>query len=115
MPNVYKNAQVSGTASVGTYSTLYKTPTSSTAAVISTLVICNTSASVQTYRIGIMSTEGTPSNQNFVVYDSPIAAKDTIALSLGITLPASASDNNVIRISSSNAAVEFHAFISEVT
>ena len=58
MANTYKSAQLQGTASVSTYGTLYSTG-ASTSAVISSIVVCNTSASAVTYRIGLMGSAGT--------------------------------------------------------
>jgi hypothetical protein len=110
MPTVYKNAQVQGTAAVGTYATLYNT-TASTTAVVSTIAIVNTSATSATYRIGIMGSAGTPSAAQWLVYDSTIAGNDTIGLTLGVTL----GNNQFIRVSSSANTVTFAAFISEIS
>jgi hypothetical protein len=110
MPISYKPAQVQGTASLTTYSTLYSTPTA-TEAVVSTIAICNTSSSTQTYRIAIMSTAGTPAAVNWVVYDSVVNGNDTISLTLGICLDAS----KFVRVSSSANTVTFSAYVSEIT
>jgi hypothetical protein len=116
MATTYKNAQISASAGgVSNYVTLYKTPTSLTSSVISSIVVCNTASTSATYRIGIMTTEGSPSGANWQVYDATIAGNDTVALTLGISLPASASDNNIIRVSASAATVVFSAYVSEIT
>lgn len=110
MPTVYKNAQVQGTASVGTYTTLYNTSASSTA-VISTVAITNTASTSGTYRIGIMGSAGTPSASNWLVYDGSVVGNDTILLTLGVTV----GNSQFIRVSSSANTITFTAFVSELT
>jgi hypothetical protein len=110
MAEIYKNTQVQGTAAVTTYATLYGT-SASTTAVISTILVVNTSSSSATYRIAIMSTEGTPAAANWVVYDSVVAGNDSIALTLGVAL----GNTQYIRVSSSANTVTFNAFISEIS
>ena len=110
MATVYKNAPLQGTAGISTYATLYST-TASTTAVISSISVCNTSASTQTYRIAICSAEGTPAASEWIVYDGVVAAKDTIFLTVGATVQSS----RFIRVSSSANSVTFNAFISEIS
>jgi hypothetical protein len=110
MPTAYKYAQVQGTAAVGTFATLYTTP-SSTEAVISSLVICNQSSSAITVRVGLDATAGTPGASEFLVYDASVAGNDTVALTLGITMEA----GKFIRVSSSANTIAFSAFLSEIT
>lgn len=110
MATVYKNVGVQGTASTGTYATLYNTA-SATTAVISSIVVTNTSSSSATYRIAIMGSEGTPAAANWVVYDAAIAGNDTIALTLGIAL----GTTQYIRVSSSANTVTFSAYVSEIS
>lgn len=104
----YKEAEVQGTSSTSTYATLYSTGPDKTA-VISSIIICNTSSSNATYRIGIMGTAGTPSAANWRVYDSTISGNDTVSLTLGIAMQS----NRFIRVSSSTNAVTFAAEIAE--
>jgi len=110
MATAYKYAQVQGTASTGTYATLYEAP-SATEAVISSLVICNQASSDVTVRIGLDTTAGTPGASEFLVYDAVIAGNDTVALTLGVTLDAS----KFIRVSSSANTCNFTAFLSEIS
>ena len=119
MATVYKNAQVQGTASTGTYATMYTTTSASstTSAVISSIVVTNTASTAALYRVGIMMTAGTPAAANWVVYDATVQGNDTVCLTLGITLPAGASctANNFIRVSSSANTVTFSAYVSEIS
>jgi hypothetical protein len=110
MATAYKYSQVQGTASTGTYATLYNTP-SATEAVISSLVICNQSSSSVTVRVGLDTAAGTPGASEFLVYDAAVAGNDTVALTLGITLDAS----KYVRISSSASTCNFSAFLSEIS
>ena len=110
MATAYKYAQVQGTASTGTYATLYTTP-AATEAVISSLVITNQSSSAVTVRIGLDATAGTPGASEWLVYDAAIAGNDTVALTLGVTLSA----QKFVRVSSSATTCNFSAFLSEIS
>jgi len=110
MATNYKYSQIQGTASTGTYATLYTTP-AATQAVISSLVITNQSSSSITVRIGLDTTEGEPSASEWLVYDAAIAGNDTVALTLGVTMDAS----KFIRVSSSADTCNFTAFLSEIS
>jgi hypothetical protein len=104
----YDLAQVQGTASTSTYATLYNAPAD---AIISTISVCNTSASSATYRIAVMSTEGTPAAADWIVYDSTVNANDTSFLSIGMVVPS----GSYMRISSSADTVTFSASVSEIS
>jgi hypothetical protein len=110
MATAYKYAQVQGTASTGTYATLYTTP-ASTEAVISSVVITNQSSSSVTIRIGLDATAGTPGDSEWLVYDAAVAGNDTVALTLGITMDA----EKYLRVSSSADTCNFSAFLSEIS
>ena len=110
MATAYKYAQVQGTASTGTYATLYNTP-SATEAVISSLVITNQASSDVTVRIGLDTTAGTPGASEWLVYDAVVAGNDTVALTLGVTLDA----GKYVRVSSSADTCNFSAFLSEIS
>ena len=110
MPTVYRPAQVQGTASTGTYTTLYTVP-ASTEAIVSSIVICNTAGAAATYRIGITTTAGTPAASEWIVYDASVAANDSVFLTVGACLNA----GKVVRVSSSATTVTFAAFVSEIS
>jgi hypothetical protein len=110
MPTTYKTQQVQGTASTGTYATLYNTSASATA-VVSTVAITNTASASGTYRVGIMGSAGTPAAANWLVYDSVVAGNDTIFLTVGISLGTS----QFIRVSSSANTATFSAYVAEIT
>jgi len=110
MATTYKYSQAQGTSSTETYTTVYNSP-ASTQAVISSLVICNASSSDITVRVGLDTTDGTPSSSEFLVYDAAIAGNDTVSLTLGISMEA----DKYLRASSSSSACVFSAFVSEIT
>lgn len=93
-----------------TNTTLYTVP-ASTQAVVSTITVSNRSAAQRTFRIAVRPDGASLANQHYLAYDSPIAANDTVALTLGITL----GDTDVITVYASTADLSFTAFGSEVT
>jgi hypothetical protein len=111
MPTVYKVLGRKAAAAT-TEEELYTVP-SATEAVVSTLVVCNRSASARTYRILIKPTAATTAaDEHYIAYDVAIAANDSTALTLGITLAAT----NAIRVYASAAdSLTFTAFGSEIT
>lgn len=98
-------------AAATTAEELYATPSSS-AAVVSTIVVANRAATAKTYRIAVKPATGTTlANEHYLAYDVTIAANDSTALTLGITLAA----GNVIVTYASSADLTFTAFGSELT
>ena len=95
--------------SATTATTLYTVP-SSTSAVISTITICNQAASAGSYRIAVRPAGATLAAQHYVAYDIAIAANDTTALTLGLTL----ATTDVVTIYASSATMSFSAFGSEI-
>jgi hypothetical protein len=88
---------------------LYAVPSSSSA-VVSTIVVCNRATSSATYRLAVKPTAGTTlATNHYIAYDVPIAANDSVALTIGITL----ASTNAIRTYASNANLTFTAFGSE--
>ena len=109
MPTTYKVlGQVEPAATTDT--TLYTVP-SATEAVCSTLSVCNQASSAATFRVRIKINNAADDNKQFICYDAPIAAKDTLLLTFGATLNA----GDVIRVYSSNADTSFHLFGSEIS
>lgn len=109
MATTYKLAQVQGSASTGTYSTLYDTSASVTA-IISNLLIANHASAAVTVRVGTDTTAGTPGAAEWLLYDVVVAANDT--LSFGpLSLPAS----TFIRVSSSANTCTFSAAVAEIS
>ena len=90
--------------------TLYTVP-SSTTSVISTIAVSNQAASAATFRIAVRPNAETLAAKHYIAYDSTVAANDTTAFTIGITLDAA----DVITVYASTATVSFNAFGSEIS
>lgn len=89
---------------------LYTVP-ASTEAVVSTLLVSNTTATDATCRIFVRVGGAAAAAGNAVIYDGSVAANDFTAITLGITLAAT----DVITVQSGTAdALTFQAFGSEI-
>jgi hypothetical protein len=109
MPTTYKVlAQLAPSATTAT--TLYTVP-ASTSAIISTITVCNRAASSASYRIAIRTGGAALSNEDYIAYDVAIAANDTTALTLGMTL----ATTDVITVYASTANFSFNVFGSEIS
>ncbi len=95
--------------SAATNTDLY-TVGSGTAAVISTLAICNDSASATAYRVAVAAAS-TPTSAEYIVYGASVPANDTVFLTIGVT--AEAAKKLVVYAASANLV--FSAFGSEIT
>ena len=109
MPTTYKVLAQSN-PSATTATTLYTVP-SATSSVVSTITICNQAASAGTYRIAVRPGGATLAASQYVAYDVAIAANDTTALTLGITL----ATTDVVTVYASSATMSFAAFGSEIS
>lgn len=111
MATVYKRlGAAAGNGTIATASTLYTVP-ASTATVISTITICNTSATAGTFSISGSTTTSFIGGQQ-IVSAAAIAGNDTIALTMGITLDAT---NKYLLVSSSAVTIMFSVFGSEIS
>jgi hypothetical protein len=81
-----------------------------TQSIISTITVCNRSTSAATYRIAIRPNGASIVNQHYLAYDATIAANDTIAMTMGITMDAS----DVFTVYASSANLSFGLYGSEL-
>lgn len=109
MPTAYKVLGQSA-PSATTATALYTVP-SATETVVSTVTVCNRGASAGTFRISVRPDGASLANQHYIVYDASCAAKDTITLTLGITIDAS----DVLEVYASSGDFSFNAFGSEIS
>lgn len=109
MPNVYKVLAQSNPAAT-TATTLYTVP-AATASVLSTVTVCNQAASAASFRIAVRPAGAALAAVHYVAYDVALAANDTTALTLGLTLAAT----DVVTVYASAATVSFHAYGSEIS
>ena len=96
--------------SATTNTTLYTVP-SATSTVISSVTICNQAATAGTFRLMVRPAGASLTAVHYVAYDVAIAANDTIALTLGITL----ATTDVLSVYASSANLSFAAFGSEIS
>ena len=80
-------------------------------AIISTITVANRSASPRSYRIAVRPAGATLANQHYIAYDVSLAANDTTALTLGITLTAT----DVVTVYASTTDLSFGIFGSEIS
>lgn len=109
MPTAYKVLGQSA-PSATTLTTLYTVP-SATEAVISTVVVCNRSASNRTFRIAVRPNGATVANEHYLAFDVTVGASDSTTLTLGITMDA----GDVLSVYGSTTDLSFSAFGSEIT
>jgi glucose-6-phosphate dehydrogenase assembly protein OpcA len=109
MPTTYKVLGQSN-PSATTATTLYTVP-SATQTVVSTIVVCNQTASAATFRISVRPAGAAQTAAMYVAYDVTVGASDSTALTLGITLGAT----DVITVYASTATLSFSAYGSEIS
>ena len=98
------------TPAATTATTLYTVPVSRSA-VISTLTICNRSATSATYRIAIRQAGAPLANEQYIAYDTIVSGNDTVALTLGLSLAAT----DIVTVYASTTTVSFNLFGSEIS
>jgi len=94
--------------SATTATTLYTVP-SAKSAVVSSLTICNQTATAATFRVAVRPAGATLAALHYVAYDVTVGASDTTALTLGITL----ATTDVITVYASTSTLSFHAYGDE--
>jgi len=109
MPTTYKSLGQSN-PSATTATTLYTVP-SATSTVVSTITVCNQASTAGTFRLAVRPAGASLAAQHYLAYDTPIAANDTVALTLGITL----ATTDVVTVYASSANMSFAAFGSEIS
>jgi hypothetical protein len=80
-------------------------------AIVSTITVANRSATARTYRIAVRPAGAVLANQHYLAYDVTLAANDTTALTLGITLTAT----DVVTVYASTTDLSFGIFGSEIS
>ena len=109
MATAYKVlGQVAPSATTAT--ALYTVP-SATEAVVSSVTICNRAATAGSFRLSVRPNGAALANQHYVVYDTAIAANDTVILTIGLTLDAT----DVLEAYASSADMTFNAYGSEIS
>lgn len=80
--------------------------TASGATVISSIIICNRSATPTSFRLNIDPDAGGDGNEQYIAYDAPIGGNETIVITAGITLESGA----LVRCYATLATLSFSVF-----
>ena len=95
--------------SAATLTDAYTVPASK-AAVISSVMVANRSATATAFRITVSPAGAADANQHAIYYDIPIGGNNTFAGTLGITL----ATTDVLRVYATLATLSFNIFGTEV-
>lgn len=114
MANTYKRlGAAAGSGTIGTASNLYTASgTANTATIASSINVCNTSTTTQTYSIAVNTASATFTAGEYIAYRAQIPANETFNLSIGLVLDPTA---RYLNVSSSDVGVVFSAFGVEIT
>lgn len=96
--------------SASTLTTAYTVP-ASTSSVVSSLLVCNRSATATTFRVAIRPSGAAISNEHYIYYDVTIAGNDTFAATIGVSL----ASGDVISVYATLATLSFNIFGAEFT
>lgn len=91
--------------SAATLTTLYTVP-STTETVVSTLTICNRSATATTIRVAVRPAGASISDEHYLYYDLTIPGNETFATTIGMTL----ATTDVVSVYALLATVSFSLF-----
>jgi hypothetical protein len=89
---------------------LYTVP-ASTQAVVSSIVVCNRDSSINTFRIAVRPAGETLANLHYISFDTDVPARDTISLSLGLSL----GNTDVITVNTMSGNVSYSVFGAEIS
>jgi len=93
-----------------TATTLYTVP-AATQAIVSTITVCNQTATAGTYRIAVRVAGAALAAAQYLAYDVSLPGNATDTLTLGVTLGAT----DVVTVYASAATFSFNAFGSELS
>ena len=93
-----------------TLTTLYTVP-GATSTVVSSLTVCNRSATATSFRVAVRPAGAAISNEHYLYYDVTIAGNDTFVATIGISLEAT----DVISVYATLATLSFSAYGQENT
>lgn len=96
--------------SAATLTDLYTVP-ASTSTVVSSIVVCNRSATFTTFRVAIRPAGASISNEHYLYYDVTLAGNDTFIATIGISLEAT----DVVSVYATLATLSFSLFGQEIT
>ena len=106
MATALKNARVKPSAAALT--TLYTCPASTTT-VVSSICVCNISATQTSFRVALLPLGAAIADADYIYYDVTIAGNDTFIFTGGITMIAT----DVIQVYATLATLSFNLFYQE--
>lgn len=109
MPTTIKVLGQSAPAAT-TETDLYTVPASTTT-VISSIVVCNRSAVVVTFRVSVSVGGGATANKDYIYYDVLLPPNDTFIATVGMTLGAA----DKVRVYASTLNLSFSLYGEEIT
>lgn len=89
---------------------MYTVP-SNTETIVSTIAICNRGNSAHTYSIGVRVDGAMYDNKQYIAYNAPIGAYETVFLTVGLTMDAS----DIFLVMSNSTDLSFSLFGSEIS
>lgn len=89
---------------------IYTVP-AATSTIVSTVTVCNTSASALTYNIAVRPAGATLATKHYISKGEPIAAGASVAYTLGLTL----ATTDKVTVSASATGVVFNLFGTELS
>jgi hypothetical protein len=92
-----------------TLSNVYTVP-AATQAVISTITVCNQTATNASYSIAVANNGAADNASHYIIRGGVVPAADSIGITLGLTLDAS----DQIRANTNSANISFNIFGSEI-
>lgn len=96
--------------SATTLTTLYTVP-ALTSTTVSSIIVCNRSATATTFRVAVRVAGAAISNEQYIYYDLAIPGNDTFIATIGLTLSAT----DVVSVYSTLATLSFNLFGQENT
>lgn len=82
-----------------------------TSAIISTITIANRAGTASSFRVSVAVSGVVDDPKQYIAYDTPIGANETVALTIGMTL----AQTDKIRVYSTNGSMSFNIFGVEKT
>jgi len=100
--------QINPTAN--TQANIYTVP-AATSTIISTVSICNLANTATSFSIAVQPAGAALTSKNYINFNTPLPANDTITLTIGMTL----ATTDVLSANAASSTVSFNAFGSEIT
>jgi hypothetical protein len=96
--------------SATTLTDIYTVP-AATSAIVSTITVCNQSATATSFRISVAPAGAADATSQYLYYDVTIAGNDTFACTFGISM----ATNTIIRVYNTLATLSFTVTGVEIT